>query len=318
MPEIALDSYTRSKSKKKNRLEPSGTYTVPEVHIDADEALIEIESAVKKLEDYRKETVNTIGQGEVVHVVQRVGTDSKGKQSETMRKHSNRVLARWLLRRAIHKLYPEVVKIIDWADPKFDARIELASAAALRLKAHAEELVELYLDHSELRFEIENPYTVGPVFVNHAKAKSFKHAVHDSYSDLNQFELDVANSLDRTKCTWARNPSNGGFTIPLLQAGESRRFFPDFLVWHNGKVFALDPKGDHLIASAASRKLLDIQDEKGRRKLVVRLMTEGQWGTEPVKRKGSGGYTIWSLRAGSLRGKHYDDLDSAVEGSLKV
>jgi hypothetical protein len=61
-----------------------------------------------------------------------------------------------------------------------------------------------------------------------------------------------------------RNPSNGGFSIPLLEKGDSRNFYPDFLVWKDGVVFALDPKGGHLIGKDdADLKLLDIRDEKG-------------------------------------------------------
>jgi type III restriction enzyme len=32
--------------------------------------------------------------------------------------------------------------------------------------------------------------------------------------------------------------------IPLLQIGDTFNFYPDFLVWRNGTVYALDPKGD--------------------------------------------------------------------------
>jgi hypothetical protein len=41
----------------------------------------------------------------------------------------------------------------------------------------------LYLDNSELVFEEENLYTVGPVLVNPAKAKHFTNALHDSYDE---------------------------------------------------------------------------------------------------------------------------------------
>jgi type III restriction enzyme len=81
-------------------------------------------------------------------------------------------------------------------------------------------------------------------------------------------------------------------------------------------VFALDPKGDHLLANAASRKLLDIRDEKGQRKLIVRFVSEGRWIADPVKWQASGGYTVWMIRSGVLHAKHYGSLDRAIKGAL--
>jgi type III restriction enzyme len=109
-------------------------------------------------------------------------------------------------------------------------------------------LVNLYLDNSELVFEEENLYTVGPVLVNPAKAKHFTNALHDSYDeqDLKDLEYDVADALDETGLGWVRNPVNGGYSIPLLHKGDSRRFFSDFLVWRDDMVFAVAPKGRHL------------------------------------------------------------------------
>ena len=59
----------------------------------------------------------------------------------------------------------------------------------------------MYLDNSELVFEEENLYTVGPVLVKiPAKAKHFTNALHDSYDeqDLKDLEYDVAEALDET------------------------------------------------------------------------------------------------------------------------
>ena len=64
---------------------------------------------------------------------------------------------------------------------------------------------------------------------------------------------------------WVRNPSNGGYSIPLLDKGDTRHFYPDFLVWQDDLIFAIDPKAGHLLTKDAGRKLL-------RRPSWVRLM----------------------------------------------
>ena len=62
-------------------------------------------------------------------------------------------------------------------------------------------------------------------------------------------EEAVAHALDKTGYDWARNPSPGGFSIPLLDRGSTRNFYPDFLLWlvddASGKQWLtfIDPKG---------------------------------------------------------------------------
>jgi hypothetical protein len=53
------------------------------------------------------------------------------------------------------------------------------------------------------------------------------------------------------------------------------------LVWKDDMVFAVDPKGRHLLMMDSGRKLLNIQDEKGQRKILVRLITRGRWSDKP-------------------------------------
>ena len=82
-------------------------------------------------------------------------------------------------------------------------------------------------------------------------------------------------------------------------------------------IFALDPKGAHLLTDAAGRKLLDIRDEDGKQKVVVRLLTDGKW-DEPGKKKSNQGFTVWVLgTGGTVRPKHYHAIEKAVEGALR-
>jgi type III restriction enzyme len=196
----------------------------------------------------------------------------------------------------------------------------MTSPAYANLKAAAERLVDIFLERSELTFERDNEYVVGPVLSDPTKRlHSFQNAVHDGYTDLNDTEREFAEALDALDpaVVWTRNPSNGGFSIPLLEKGTSRRFFPDFLVWSERLVIALDPKGDQLIAKDAGRKLLDIRDEKGARGVVVRLLSKGKW-TDPMNKVGNSGYTVWSLRSGKITPRYCSTGSEAVAMAIKV
>lgn len=317
LPEIKLESYLAGKSARKHRGEPKSELVVPEVHIDSEQALEKIAAAVETLADYRRDRVNTVGRGQLVRAIQAVGDDTKARITEKEIAHSNRVVAGWLMRRAIQAIYPEVIKTIDWTVKVFDAKVELSSPAAVNLRDAAGRLVDLFIEYSDLVCEPENLYHVGPVALNPAKAEKFENAGHESYSDLNGFELEIARHLDATELTWVRNPVSGGFSIPLLEKGSSKRFYPDFLVWKGNIVYAIDPKGSHLITSDAGRKLLNLADDKGKQRIVVRLITEGRWQPDPIRRLEAGGYTVWSLsKSGKLRARHQSDASEVVSACL--
>lgn len=318
LPEVKLDGYTDNRDRQRMIKEPKQIKTVPEIHIDAAEAVVPLRAAISLINDYRNDVANTTGKGELVRAIQNIGDGSRAAVATQETPHSNRVMARWIVRRGIQSLYPEVVKTIDWSDSRFDARVEFTSPAAATLRAAAENLVDTYLENCDLAFEEENPYTIGSVLVNPNKMEKFANSLHEGYSDLNPLELECARALDTTGLPWVRNPVNGGFSIPLLEKGDSRNFFPDFLAWNNGVIFAIDPKGEHLIARDAGLKLLNIRDEKGARRVVVRLVTEGRW-ADPKQKKSPLGYTIWSMSsAGKPKARHYDTLQDAVIAAVKI
>jgi type III restriction enzyme len=317
IPEVKLEGFTDSRDRQRTRLEPKQVLKIPEIHINSDDALVPLQEVIKMISDYRVDAVNTVGKGELVRATQVIGDGSKATIVIRETSHANRVLARWILRRGIQSLYPEVVKTIDWSDPKFDARMEITSAGAATLRERAEALVDTYLVNSDLAFEEDNPFVVGAVIVNPAKVENFENALHDGYSDLSPYELPFARAIDALGVLWLRNPSNGGFSIPLLQKGDSRNFYPDFLVMKDGVIFAIDPKGAHLIGKDAGLKLLDIRDEKGARRVIVRLITEGKW-TDPKIQTNPEGYTVWSMsRTGKPKPKHCATVEDAIAMSLK-
>lgn len=315
-PEIRLDGYTDHRARNRARGEPKQIIEVPEIHIDADEAVAPLVRMIHDIHDYRSDDINTVGKGELIRAIQTVGSAAKAEVETAEIAHSNRVTARWVLRRTVQSLYPEVIKTIDWATGKFDARVELTSPAAKELKVKAEMLVDSYLEYSELAFEDGNPYTVGSVLIDPPKFEHFENAIHEGYSDLNPNELEFARALDAMELLWARNPSNGGYAVPILEKGTTKNFYPDFLVWKDDLIFALDPKGDHLITRAAAHKLMAIRDEKGRRKVVIRLITEGRW-TDPVTKTGGNGYTVWAIsNSGGIKMRHTATVAETVETCL--
>ncbi len=302
---------------QRSRQEPKQTRRVPEIHIDASEAVDPLQAPLRAMHDYTKETTHTVGRGELLRALLAIGSGSKPTVETIDIPHSNRVTARWIVRRNMQSLFLEAAKAIDWADGRFDARVEITSVAATALRETAEKLVDAYVGNSELVFEQANLYSVAAVQINPRKAKRFKHALHDSY-DLNTLEEPIADAIDDTGLPWVRNPSNGGYRIPLLDKGDSLWFYPDFLIWKHDLVFALDPKGGHLIFKDAGRKLLDIRDEKGQRKLLVRLITEGKW-NEHLQKVGPGGYTVWSVfrSTSKLRARTVATVADAVDAALK-
>jgi type III restriction enzyme len=210
----------------------------------------------------------------------------------------------------------EHVTAIDWSEGKFNAAVEITSNAAANLRAEADAIVDAYLANSDLSTEDGNPFTVGPVSVNPAKGKPYKNALHDSY-DLNDLEHEIAEEIDATGYDWCRNPVNGGFSLPLLDKGDTRRFFPDFLVWKDDLVFAIDPKAGMLVRSDAGRKLLDVHDGAGKRRLLVRLISAGKW-NDQVQRVGTKGFTVWALsRGGKLKPRCVGNAAEAVDAALK-
>jgi type III restriction enzyme len=102
----------------------------------------------------------------------------------------------------------------------------------------------------------------------------FKSAAHSEYSkkDFNPDELAFAHTLDKVrKGVWTRNSTHSGtgFSIPLpAKAGDSARFFPDFLWWQDKVCWAIDTTGRYLLNEKVRGKLVAL--DKPRVALIVR------------------------------------------------
>lgn len=127
--------------------------------------------------------------------------------------------------------------------------------------------------------------------------------------------MPFATALDDIGLPWHRNPSSGGFHIPLLSEGDTANFYPDFIVWKKGMVYCLDTKGSHLLTDAVARKLFDIQEDHKTR-LLTRFISEGKQTALKAKPL-PGGYTVWKMKSGTPTPIYVGSLDAAVKECLR-
>jgi type III restriction enzyme len=322
VPEIALSVRSTLRKGVRPFLPPLKERRVPNVSIYSVAAQRPIASTIRRIVNFAGNTEDTVGCGARMQVLQTIGAGEDAQEEWVEVDHSNRVTARWVFLREIQRKHPKAAHLCDIEHSKFDVLIEYHSTAADHIREAAEKVVDAYIEHSVIvQNSLDHPYLVSNVVVDPAKIVRFKYSIHEGYSDLNELERAFATALDRAKKTWCRNPANGGFSIDLLDRGRTRQFKPDFLVWSDRHVFALDPKGDHLIVEDAARKLFSIEKVESGPDLVVRLITEGEWrirNAEFLKEPGSTGFTVWSLKQGKLRATPCRNASDAVVASLAV
>jgi type III restriction enzyme len=304
-PEITLTVTKSTRGGDKPTRPPLQHKAVPTVSINSAAATEPIREVVKMIPTYHADTEDTVGQGGRIQVLQTIGKDSAASEEWIEVEHSNRVTARWLFLRELQRRHRKAAHLCDIEHPKFDALIEYNSPGAALIREQAEKVADAYIAHSTIvQNALDDPYVVDSIAVDETRLVRFKHALHEAYSDLNELEKEFAYALDKTKKAWCRNPSHGGYEIPLLDRGNTRTFNPDFLVWVDSKhIVAIDTKGDHLIVEDAGRKLFHIDAVSPGPKVAIRLVTDGHWNVtngQPNKEKGKSGFTVWSLKQGRL------------------
>ncbi len=321
LPEVQFTAYDPKKTDRPVPKSPSEALQVPHVYRDPSAALHPIDDIVKALIDFRGDTgENVRGAGAKALVQQKVGSDEDAEVEWVERDHGNAVSARWVFQTAVRRQFPLALEVTRSDDPKFDARIELGSPADALIRKAASEVVHTYLEHVVLKQRAHNPYVVGDVMVDPTSAEPFTNSLHGAYSGLNKtLELPFATELDKLGVTWCRNPPRSGFGIPLLSPGQSKTFYPDFLVWKAKNVFALDTKGEHILESELGRKLLAVEpNPKAKAKLLVRLISKGNWDDHP-QRVSADGVTVWALgHANALKPIHCATMADAVKACLRV
>ncbi len=328
-PEITITVRRETHGGNKPYKQPLKHREVPTVSVDSSHARAPIARIIEGTQDYCEGGVNTVGKGGRIQILQTIGQGGAAVEEWVDVEHSNRVTARWIMRREVHRLFPShgdrqrsPINLCDIEDPRFDALIEYNSRAADHIREQARKIVDAYIEHSTIvQNSLDHPYVVGSVAVDESKLVPFRNALHEGYSDLNGFERSFAEAIDRTRRVWCRNPSQGGFTIPLLDRGNTQNFSPDFLVWVDGLVVAIDTKGDHLITEDAGRKLFFIEKVEDGPELVIRLVTQGAWQIAATgqysKTSNSTGYSVWMLRQGKPYPIHCSNIAESVEVCLR-
>ena len=325
-PAISIVVRKDTTGRKADIINPNPSRTVPIVAIDSSNAHAHISNVVDEMMSFPTSDENTIGEGSRVQVLQRIGQGEEAKYDWRAVEHSNRVTVRSIFRREISRLYPGglqrtsgPINLVDIELAKFDNQVEVSSKAAQHVREIAKKVVLAYIDHSVIcQNDMDPPYSVGPIAIDPNNNHEFQRSLHEKYSGLNPLETKFADALDRTQRVWARNPSSSGYFIPLL--GQGRAYFPDFLVWVDKSVVAIDTKGDHLLLEASNSKLFDIESDSGKARIVLRLISEGERRIEnsSIKSLGNSGFTVWSWKNGSLSGVHCDTEKSAVEQALAL
>ena len=300
-PNVTLTIYDGSSGGMKHvLLEPRKQRQIPDVYINTQHAIPVIQQCMSYLHDYRRDKDNTVGRGEKIQVLQTIGQNGIMHEEWVELAHSNRVTARWVFINELQQYTEKLYNICDIEDPRLDALIEYHSAAAEHIRMIAKQVITAYIDNAQVVHNFLDAKDVPATLINPAKKISFKSAIHEAYSGLNEFERDFALALDKTQRVWFRNPSPGPLAIPLLSPGNSSKYYPDFVVWVDKDLIAIDPKGDHLIKEASWRKLFYIPrrgpETQGR--LSLRLVTQGRWNDSGHKEPGSTGYSVWRLRNG--------------------
>lgn len=314
---VDLKQSTTLGGNSKTRHLPKSEAVVPKVYVDSEQAAEEMDEVIKKLPNHLISGPDVFGEGTKVTAPVAIGEAATGEVLEETLAHSNRVTARWLIRREIRTLHPRALAALDDTDHRFDAVVDRTSIAADRFREIGRELVHAFIEGSTLRIETKDVHKVGPVDARPDKSTGFVNALHDVY-ELRPFEAEIAQAIDATGLTWCRNPENGGWSIPMLDTAGTFNFYPDFLVWRGRDIIAVDPKGKHLIEGSAWRKVLSIQKGPKGPRILARLIVEDEWSDEP-KRQAKGGYTVfsWNFTMGKLAVKHCDTVQKAVTASLR-
>lgn len=312
------DNFSTSGSQAVDDLEPKNqdAAVLHHIFVDSTEAQRRIAEIVEDFPVFVENDVNTVGEAHTAS--QLIDLVEPGKDAGAVEwkaeGHTNPVRLRWLVMTAIRARSPRALAVVDLKDQKFDVRVQVQSKADRQAENLSKEVVTAFYQFSDLAYESTEPFVFGALRVP-KKAAAFANGLYERYNGLNKFELVFAKALDSAGQLWHRNPSGGGFYIPLLSEGNTGAFYPDFIVWKDGSVFCLDTKGGHLLTDAVARKLFDIKED-GTTKVLVRFITEGKQ-SELRGRTVKGGFTVWKMKSGSPVPVHVSDIQKAVAECLK-
>ena len=301
------------------QLAPKDEYQVPMTAYDSVDAVDPVATLLRTLTDYRHDDgTNINASGERRVVTQRLGQQETPSGAWESFGLSGSVSARWIFQRSVRAKCQNALGVAPASDEKFDAAIGFNSSAHAHIETVANQVVDAYIDNIRLVQRRLNPYGVGVILVRHEEIQPFTNAVHGGYDGLNPLELKFAQALDETGLTWCRNPPKTGYGVPLITIGATKTFYPDFLVWKDETVYAIDTTGGHLLKEKTGRKLLSITPpKKDDRRIVIQLVSEDKYNAN-VELEDKGGYTLWDLRQdGTIRARHQHGIEGLLRLALR-
>lgn len=286
------------------------------IFVDSEAARKRIVEIIDEFPEFEEGDPNTLGEAHTAtHVVDLEALGKDGVAAEwTSDGHTNPMRLRWLANTAIKSRSSRALAIVDLKDAKFDVRVQVQSKADKLTEKLAREVVAAFYQESELVYESNKPLIFGTIRVP-KNAPAFTNGLYERYSGFNKPEMAFAKALDESGELWHRNPSSGGFFIPLLSEGDTASFYPDFIVWKGNMIYCLDTKGGHLLSDAVARKLFDIKED-GKTKMVVRFISEGKQ-TELRGKAVKGGFTFWKMKNNNPTPVHVDTIEKAVKECLR-
>jgi len=175
-------------------------------------------------------------------------------------------------------------------------------------------------------FKLTSPDITGVTDAQREKyrVRRYNNAVHAHYNGLNPFEVQVADALDALGKPWCRNPpiKSSGYRIPIPQLGaDTIWFYPDFLLWADKEVWAIDPKGRHLLEAAVQSKLLYLSTSTTPTLPVrVALVLDGEYTRDDESRWSKsgkkGGYTLVRRVGGEIKTRSMDNPAEMMKALL--
>lgn len=209
------------------------------------------------------------------------------------------------------------------SDPRLKQKMQFGSLAMQTLNRNLTAIQKQLNDEFRLEYEPDQVYEVKPFNLvspnletdnlakrEHYRVRSFNNGLHSEYNGLNSFEVQIAEALDTLGMQWCRNPSKIGYGIPIPEIGEGTScFYPDFLLWSKKCLWAIDPKGAHLVNDAIHTKLMGVSDvDDLPLKIRVALVLEGEYilgANERPQKQSKFGCTLIFKRNVGVRAKHF-------------
>ncbi|UFH54793.1 hypothetical protein [Spirosoma sp. KNUC1025] len=219
--------------------------------------------------------------------------------------------------------------------PRLKQKMQAGSPAMAMLNFSLSTIIKQLNDEFRLEYEPDQVYQVKPFNLvspdlqtddnnkrERYRVRKYTNALHEEYNGLNPFEVKLADVLDELGLEWCRNPSKIGYSIPIPEIGEGTvNFYPDFLLWSKKSLWAIDPKGSHLMNDAIRTKLMGVSDvEDLPIKIRIAFLVEGEYVTGTDNRPkylGKQGYSLIFKQSTGVKVKPSLSLATLISDLIK-